>query len=537
MQELDGAGANSVRSIGLRIRREKCGVYGGTGTTCVDLATELRIPHRQNGLTIVGVPIGAPAYQKDTVDARADKVVGLIELLRSLTKVPLQSQMLILRSSLNARMRHYQRVLPWDVISPAVQKVEQAALHAAAEMFCLPRTGPDASFPASALKQLAAPIRHGGFGLLTASEEAAHAAYLSGAAVAQLVMAEGPQGFRPFDGPSAPALRQRWANLFPAFKTSCKWPAEAAALRDCDVRDLLPSVQRQVARAQAESRWEAETVNRADPAGKRTASRLRSCAGAPSGGWLLALPHSPTGLGNTAFRNAGRHRLGTGVPEHLAPPPCTCGQGLADRPDHAMVCTQCNKQKTMRHDLVAHAVRRTACRAGCATSMEQSYRHYASNPAAAEAAGLTRADVSILGPDGRVKLVDVVVTHQHMGCKLDACHGHTGKAALLAAQDKIREFRLHGDAEQYDFVPFAMESHGRLGPQAIALLHDLADWASASGRVSKNAFIRSAYREISSALQMGNSAMYTKCSERLLRARGRHFMPGADVPLQDEAVL
>ncbi len=129
-------------------------------------------------------------------------------------------------------------------------------------------------------------------------------------------------------------------------------------------------------------------------------------------------------------------------------------------------------------------------------------------------------------------LIDVVVTHQHMGCKLAQCHGNTGKAAALAAADKKRQFRLHGDAEQYTFVPFAVESHGRLCNEAVEFLHILAESGASSGtnKASKSTWLMSFYREISCALQLGNGLMYSKSAERLIQAQGCHFMRGCETP-------
>jgi hypothetical protein len=149
-----------------------------------------------------------------------------------------------------------------------------------------------------------------------------------------------------------------------------------------------------------------------------------------------------------------------------------------------------------------------------------------------QAAGLARSDVVVMAPDGTLFLLDIVVTHQHVGCKLAECHGHTGKAAALAAADKQRQFRLHGDAEQYTFVPFAVESHGQLCKEAVDFLHMSAEWGAGSGlqRAGKGESLMSFYHEISCVLQRGNGVMYGKSAERLIRAQGRHFMPGAAVP-------
>ncbi len=81
------------------------------------------------------------------------------------------------------------------------------------------------------------------------------------------------------------------------------------------------------------------------------------------------------------------------------------------------------------------------------------------------------------------------------------------------------------------------ESYGRLGASAQNFLKALGDLAASRGNISKAAFVRSAYREISCALQKGNGMMYDRSLFQIARASGRQFMPGCDVPVQEEALL
>ena len=71
---------------------------------------------------------------------------------------------------------------------------------------------------------------------------------------------------------------------------------------------------------------------------------------------------------------------------------------------------------------------------------------------------------------------------------------HTlNKQAARAEAAKVAQFRSMGvDAGQYDFVPFAVESYGRLGANASSLLKELGEVAAAHGNISKTAFVRSA---------------------------------------------
>ena len=102
----------------------------------------------------------------------------------------------------------------------------------------------------------------------------------------------------------------------------------------------------------------------------------------------------------------------------------------------------------------------------------------------------------------------------------------------------MRSFRELGqDAGQYDFVPFALESYGRLGASAQSFLKELGTVASSRGGISRAAFVRSAYREVSCALQRGLGLMYGRALFNVARASGRQFMPGLDTPVQEEALV
>ena len=189
----------------------------------------------------------------------------------------------------------------------------------------------------------------------------------------------------------------------------------------------------------------------------------------------------------------------------------------------------------MRHDLVASAVRRVVCRASCASSMEPTYRHLRRR-----GGGISqrRGDILVVLPSGKISVVDVVVTHPSQQAHVSQACTRVGHAAARAEAVKVGVFRALGeDAAQYDFVPFAVESYGRLGASASSFLKELAEVASARGSVSKAAFIKSAYREVSCALQQGLALMYGRSLYNVARATGRQFMPGLDTPVQEEGLV
>ena len=152
--------------------------------------------------------------------------------------------------------------------------------------------------------------------------------------------------------------------------------------------------------------------------------------------------------------------------------------------------------------------------------------------------GQRRGDILVVLPSGQISIVDVVVTHPCQQAYVSQACTRVGHAAARAEAAKVAQFRSMGvDAGQYDFVPFAVESYGRLGANASSLLKELGEVAAARGNISKTAFVRSAYREVSCALQRGNGMMYARSLFNVARASGRQFMPGLDTPVQEEGLV
>ena len=151
--------------------------------------------------------------------------------------------------------------------------------------------------------------------------------------------------------------------------------------------------------------------------------------------------------------------------------------------------------------------------------------------------GQRRGDIMAILPGGQIDILDIVVTHPVRRDLLGQACSRAGFAAKRAEDGKVRNFRRFGDAGQYEFVPFAVESYGRLGASAQNFLKRMGDVAAGRGKISKAAFVKSAYREVSCALQRGIGMMYARSTVNIARASGRHFMPGCDVPVQEEALL
>jgi len=93
-KQLVGNGPDSLRSVGLKVRPDKSGVFGGKGLPrnqqpVAALAATLGVQHRRDGFTVVGVPIGNDGDVQSERDNRARKVCALV---RKCMNLPLSSR-------------------------------------------------------------------------------------------------------------------------------------------------------------------------------------------------------------------------------------------------------------------------------------------------------------------------------------------------------------------------------------------------------------------------------------------------------------
>jgi hypothetical protein len=87
----------------------------------------------------------------------------------------------------------------------------------------------------------------------------------------------------------------------------------------------------------------------------------------------------------------------------------------------------------------------------------------------------------------------------------------------------------------HGFVPFSVETYGRLGQPAMKLLHVLGDEAAGLGGVTRATFVNGALRELSVGLCRGNFFAYRASVGMLARSSGASFQAGMRVPT-DECV-
>jgi hypothetical protein len=122
-------------------------------------------------------------------------------------------------------------------------------------------------------------------------------------------------------------------------------------------------------------------------------------------------------------------------------------------------------------------------------------------------------------------------------CTID--HGLLELATLLViaydAADREKR-QMYGQLEPngYPFIPFSVETYGRLGKPAISFLGQLGLEAEEAGRkVSKSGFVAAAIRELSVGLCWGNYQMYRANLGLLAEVFGRGFLEGAAHPTEE----
>jgi hypothetical protein len=136
-------------------------------------------------------------------------------------------------------------------------------------------------------------------------------------------------------------------------------------------------------------------------------------------------------------------------------------------------------------------------------------------------------------PQG-ISIADISVIHPLSLNTISRAATTAGAAASHRDQQK-RTAYARVEPHGYGFVPFSVETYGRLGQLAMKLLHSLGDEAAGPGGVTRASFVNGALRELSVGLCMGNFFAYRASVGMLARCSGASFRAGMRVPT-DECV-
>lgn len=520
----------SAAEIGLVMQPKKSTVYSKDVTAATTVAEMLGFEVSTEGIMAAGCPVGTEAYIAEQANGCADKVVFLIDKLMGL-QLRYQDKLLLLRKSLQVKCSHLARCCDFHLIQPALHKTEQAIQTALLHIIGREEHTVD-------VEQLRQPTRKGGLGLqcLTAADGlVCKAGYMAAAALTQTALATGNEDFQPFKGESALKLQF----LYSEISTACT----CAGACKCDQMTTLTMEEAfhgntlfglQHAMSQRVSdRGHFELMSKYQnmtqmPGSKEQAekhlARLLSIQHPVSTAWLNILPTKDSwNIDDATVKSALRFMLG------LSPGPkgqqhfsCECRQQGGDS-HHAMTCTKMSGLRTWRHNHVQNSVRCGGRTAGLTTTWEPKERHFNNAQVGEEGYG-KRGDILIGMMDDWLN-VDISITHP---CK-DTTRAKASKVAGAAAAQKARDKRSTHETEGtpgYTFVPFIVETYGRLGVDAEQLLKELADVAASTGKCDREGYLHWIRKEISLSLIRGNMKMFRQFVGSLTKSMGQNFMRG-----------
>ncbi len=245
--------------------------------------------------------------------------------------------------------------------------------------------------------------------------------------------------------------------------------------------------------------WESPTLDRISASllegATSPASRARILASMrkESGAWLNALPCAPLGtfLDNGTVRIAASLRLGTKI---CHPHRCRCGEAVDELGTHGLSC-QKNAGRLARHAEINDIIRRACSSIHVPSILEPSgiYRNDGKRPD-----GVTLMPWS----KGKCLLWDATCSDTLAKSYISSTSRSAGAAALSAEKRKHKKYE--GVAHLYKFVPFAVETLGPFGDEAMDLVKDLGRrLIESSGELRSRAYLT---QRISIAIQRGNAA-------------------------------
>ena len=200
---------------------------------------------------------------------------------------------------------------------------------------------------------------------------------------------------------------------------------------------------------------------------------------------------------------------------------CTCGHQGSDS-HHAMTYRQLQGLWTLRHDQIQSNVLFGAAAAGHSSSIDPQERHF-KNLELGEPGHGKRGDVLVSTVDDLLN-IDVTVVHPASS----SMQSRASREPVMTASEAEKKKRHdHGvGAVGHTFVPFAIETYGRLGVEAVKVLKDWAKTAGEADFMDRNSYLVWMKREISVSLIKGNAHMFRRLVGLLTRGVGQRYLSG-----------
>ena len=386
------------------------------------------------------------------------------------------------------------------------------------------------------IKQLQAPLRFGGHGLISAVESAHTAYYCSVLScssmphIQQELQSWSTQtSAQDSSPPKSSMLHQHLDECISNIKTTITGtdsnlvrpdlvPSSASEIiPHYQQHQVVPFVQQEVTAISSKLQLQAVVAEAEAEGDETTLARLLGVTAPGASDWLTTDPSSPAlSMSNIQYQISSKIRLG--MPPLPLPSDCaSCHtqDACALDPLHPLVCIgQKGTKITHRHDGATDAVHVSTIHAGGLSYKEP--RDLSGN------GDHTRPDLQLV-LNGRQLLVDVTI--RHPACKTNIMHG-SARQQLAAAHkgeaEKKAKYASMAKTQQAEFLPFAVETYGGLGKAARKLRKRIASSAEEGPQMlSEKEVMRELRGSVAIAVQKGNANIILAEYHRAMSAATR----------------
>ena len=195
-----------------------------------------------------------------------------------------------------------------------------------------------------------------------------------------------------------------------------------------------------------------------------------------------------------------------------------------------MVSENVAKMTQTRNDTLVFTLLLVASACSCQSEAEPRYRALGGKKGMVECQ--RRSDIVAMLPRLELAAVDVVVAHASATLYAAQAANTAGWTAVRDEQTKWIGFRKDVlDYAAFRFVPFAVETCGYMGEEAVKFVNRLGDIAAESGLIPKVAFVRWAMQLLSGTVQRGNAETFRRSGLIISREQGVRYDAGFAAPV------
>lgn len=472
----------AAKNIGLELNHNKCEVVGHSDDTRSLFASRgINLPETSAAQVILlGSPLSAGPHLDATLEGKHQE---LQRLSKRLELMPSHDSLYLLRNVLTApRLIYLLRTAPCTG-SPELPKFDAVLRESLS-------TTLNIDLNDDRWNQASLPVRWGGLGIRSVVSLAPSAYLASAASTEELTTSLLPARLQGIVDSGIAAAMSAWTQMATSRSSSAiaPCPPESPVQRVWDNR---------CCEIQADRLLEA-TDHGVDRA------RLLASRSPGSGDWLDALPLSTIGLklDNASVRIATGLRLGAPI-VHLHK--CICGTTVTTEGHHGLSCRR-GSGRHSRHNQVNEILCRAFNSVGAFATREP---HSLCGRSDKRPDGVTQ----IPWRRGRCLAWDATCPNTFAQSYVQTTSNVAGSAAAGAEQKKQQKYSdMNIDV---DFVPFAIETSGVWGEEALRLVNEIGRRiAEVTHEPRSTAFLR---QRISVAVQRGNAA----CINGTLAMRSR----------------